>query len=376
MRAFDDFDGEINRLKTLGRLRSLTPRRAEGIYLYTDHGERLCNFSSNDYLGFASRHCDPDRQGAGASALVSGWTELHQSLADDLAGFEQMEASCLFPSGYAACSGTVATLAREGDIIFSDALNHASLIDGCRLSRATCVVYPHRDMPALRALLGEQRRRYRNAWLVTDGVFSMDGHVAPLVQICDLAEEFDASVIVDEAHATGVLGDRGAGVAELLGVKHRVDVIIGTLSKALGAHGGFVASNSQVVRYLINRCRSLIYSTALPPVVVDAARVSLNRIATTAADRQRVKSLARSVRAKLEQVVSIHEMDVPIIPVIVGADNQATCLAEKLRKHGFFVPAIRPPTVPEGTARLRISLSALHTDQMIEDLIRCVQKVL
>ena len=155
-----------------------------------------------------------------------------------------------------------------------------------------------------------------------------------------------------------------------------MDVIIGTLSKALGAHGGFVASNSQVVRYLINRCRSLIYSTALPPVVVDAARASLNRIATTAADRQRVKSLARSVRAKLEQVVSVHEMDVPIIPVIVGADHQATCLAEKLRKHGFFVPAIRPPTVPEGTARLRISLSALHTDQMIEDLIRCMQKVL
>lgn len=370
MRAFNDFDEELQRLKTQGRFRHLEIRRNDGIHLITEDQGRLCNFGTNDYLGFASKNCQPNRQGAGASALVCGWSHLHQGLVKELARLESKESVCLFPSGYAASSGTVSTLPGAGDVIFSDELNHASLIDGCRLSKAKCFIYPHRNITQLRDLLSEHRKDYDNAWIVTDSVFSMDGHLAPLEELCSLRDEFDTALIIDEAHATGVLGEKGAGLAEWLNVKERVDVVIGTLSKAVGSHGGFVASNETVVNYLINRCRPLIYSTALPQSSVVAATESVRIIQENSTERKHVTTLAQMFREELGIQLSSKEMMVPIIPVIIGEDEDAVSLASHLLELGFYVPAIRPPTVPKGLARLRISLSALHTREMVTSLVK------
>ena len=372
MSAIEDFQQSLEHLKKVERFRSLDPIRTDGAYLITESNLRLCNFGSNDYLGFASRRAQREGQGAGSSALVAGWTDSHQELSRALADFEQTESACLFPSGYAACSGVVSTLATEADVIFSDSLNHASLIDGCRLSKAKCFVYPHRDVKSLRSLLSEHRANFRRAWIVTDSVFSMDGHLAPLVDLCDAGEAFEAGLIVDEAHATGVLGECGAGLTELLGVKDRVSVVIGTLSKAIGSHGGFAASDETTINYLINHCRPLIYSTALPPTSVMAAARSLKTIQESSHERKHVKSLAMTLRGLLGLAVEHRESSVPIVPVIIGTDKESLAASLRLRDSGFYVPAIRPPTVPEGTARLRISLTALHTEKMLEDLVSCL----
>jgi len=369
MSDFSEFDKELQRLKTLERFRTLESRRTDGIYLITENHQRLCNFGSNDYLGYATQDSLKFHQGSAASPLVCGWSEIHEDLSLELARFESAEAVCLFSSGYAASSGAVATLARERDVIFSDELNHASLIDGCRLSRAKCFVYSHRDIASLRLLMSKHREHYQNAWIVTDSVFSMDGHLAPLTELCDLRDEFGAAIIIDEAHATGVFGEGGSGLAEWLNVKKRVDVIIGTLSKAIGSQGGFIASTRTIIDYLTNRCRSLIYSTALPQSSVAAAAQSVHKIMQSSRERDRVTSLAEMLRESLAIKTSSKEMLVPIIPVVVGSDGAAIAAAQQLRQAGFYVPAIRPPTVPEGQARLRISLSALHTEEMIVDLL-------
>lgn len=340
-----------------------------------DDGKRLANFGGNDYLGLASRPAPIDASGSGASALVCGWTESHQRLADALAQFESTEAAVLFPSGFAACSGTVATLAQAGDLILSDQLNHASLIDGCRLSPARCLVYPHRDCDALEDLLQRARGQSQRAWIVTDGVFSMDGHVAPLPELCDLADRYDAHLIVDEAHGTGVMGAGGRGVCEAYGVKDRVPIRIGTLSKAIGSHGGFVAATRVVVDYLINRCRPLIYSTALPPASVRAAEASLEQIRTQPQLRQRLHDLAGHLRRGLGIDSAPLEQTVPIVPVIVGSDERACEASSRLWEAGFYVPAIRPPTVPEGSARLRISLSALHQQATVDELLQHLRRL-
>ncbi len=369
MPSFKHLAQELHQLERQGRNRRLVSRDVNGVWIESSAGERLCNFGSNDYLGYAAREVGNGPVGSGASALVSGWTHSHQLLTERLADFESTAAAVLFPSGYAACSGTVATLACKGDVIFSDSLNHASLIDGCRLASANCVIYPHRDMTALKKLLSQHRPQHRSAWIVTDGVFSMDGHLAPLPQICDLAEEFDVAVIVDEAHGTGVIGEHGSGACEFFNVKNRVAVRIGTLSKSIGSHGGFAASSQLIIDYLINRCRSLIYSTSLPVCSVEASIGALAEIQDDQGPRQHLRSLVRKIWLGLGQELSRGEGEIPIIPVIIGDDQSAVEASGFLRNAGFYVPAIRPPTVPEGTARLRISLSAAHSHQMVDDLV-------
>ncbi len=368
----DHFSRQLSELDAKGRRRELVPRRLDGPWIVLADGRRLINFGGNDYLGLATRSVDSVATGAGsgASPLVCGWTDAHQRLAETLASFEGTESAVLFPSGYAACSGTVATLAGEGDLILSDQLNHASLIDGCRLSRARTTVFAHRDCQELEQILSRCRDEFAQVWIVTDGVFSMDGHLAPLRELCEIAERFGAHLIVDEAHATGVLGETGSGLCEALGVKDRVAVRIGTLSKAIGSQGGFVAAKRVVVDYLINRARSLIYSTALSPLAVAAAEDALRQIASQPQRRVALEQLARSTRRGLGIQVDPPEDSVPIIPVIVGEDARAVRFSQMLAGAGFYVPAIRPPTVPEGTARLRISLSALHQPTMLENLLR------
>lgn len=370
---FDHFGEELNQLDQIGRRRRLLPRRSLGV-TFQQEGQTFINFGSNDYLGLANHQASKDiARGSGASALVCGWTTAHDELANAIASFESTESAIVFPSGYAACSGVAATLPGQQDLILSDALNHASLIDGCRLSRADCLVYPHRDCEQVERLLIRHRDHYRKIWLITDSVFSMDGHLAPLRSLCDLADRFDAYLLVDEAHATGVMGADGSGVCEELGVKHRIPVRVGTLSKAMGSQGGFVAGPAIVIDYLINRCRTLIYSTALAPPAVAAAMDSLGRLASEPWRRSRVRHGSRQIRQALAMRGDGPEMDVPIIPWIIGDETTAIRRSRQLWDRGVYVPVIRPPTVPEGSSRLRISVSADHTDEMLQQLIDAVR---
>ena len=378
---FAHLASQLAQFASTGRLRELVPRTIRGAKILLSDGRELINFGGNDYLGIGwqaplgSESSVARTRGSGASPLLCGWTDLHQRLSESLACFEATEAAALFPSGFAACSGTVATLPQAGDLIMSDQLNHASLIDGCRLSRAECIVYRHLDCDDLNTTLSRVRDRYRHVWLVTDGVFSMDGHVAPLRRLCEIAERFDGRLIVDEAHATGVLGATGSGLCEELGVKDRVPIRIGTLSKAIGSQGGFVAGPRVVIDFLVNRCRSLVYSTALSPASAAAASHALEFIRLHPEIRTRLGDLARRVRSELSIPAEPPEAGIPIIPLIVGDDMLARDASISLAESGFYVPAIRPPTVPEGAARLRVSLSALHDDSMIEGLLAQLRRL-
>lgn len=360
--------------------RRLIPRTHQGPYLI--EGERrLINFGSNDYLGIAMQSMALDASrgaaGAGASPLVCGFTPLHARLCDQLAALEGTESALLFPSGFAACSGTIAALAEPGDLVMSDALNHASLIDGCRLSKAERFIYPHCDHRAVAMLLETHRKRFERVFIVTDSVFSMDGTRAPLVELADVADAFGAMLLVDEAHATGVLGDRGAGLCDALGLENRVPVRIGTLSKALGAHGGFVVGPQLVTDYLLHKARSLIYSTAAPPMVIAAAIEGLRIVREEPERRRSVLRLATDLVQRLNQLgLRASDHGTPIVPLVLGDSRQTLAAAEELAEAGFYVPAIRPPTVPQNTARLRISLSAAHSDEMVDALCRAIATIL
>lgn len=340
-------------------------------------GRELINFGSNDYLSLAADRrlaeaareaCLREGWGAGASPLVVGHAESHRKLEQALAEFEGTEAALLFSSGFAANLGAVAALVDRGDVVFADELNHASLIDGCRLSRADIHVYPHGDWQKLEELL-RQDTGLRRRLIVSDSLFSMQGDLAPLAELAGLAERFGAMLLVDEAHATGVFGCRGRGVAEHLGVEDRVHVRVGTLSKGLGCHGGFVSGSRKLIDWLINRARPYVFSTAPPPANSAAALAALDIVR---AEPQRGRDLltrAAALRAELQaQGWNIGRSQSQIIPVVVGESARALELASALRGRGLFVPAIRPPSVPEGQACLRISLAWGHTPAMIRQL--------
>ncbi len=376
MQNFQFLADRLRQLRDGGRFRELVPRSAEGVHLRSADGGQLINFGGNDYLGLAAeRQSVPAPSGSTASALICGWTAQHQALADDLARLESTESAVLFPTGFAACCGTIATLCDEGDLILSDRLNHASLIDGCRLSKAARHVFDHRDHGAVEQILKQRRQQFDRVWIVTDGVFSMDGDVAPLPQLCDLAERYDAILVVDEAHGTGVLGRNGSGLCEELDVKDRVAIRIGTLSKAIGGQGGFVAAPAVVTDYLANRCRPLIYSTALTPAAVASATAAIQTIASQPERRDHLHHLSQWIRRELSIHADPVESKVPIIPLPVGDDAAAVNMSQQLAQRGFFVPAIRPPTVPPGTARLRISLSAAHRQPMVAQLVRAIREL-
>jgi 8-amino-7-oxononanoate synthase len=337
-------------------------------------GRRVLCFASNDYLGLAGDErlvrasiaaLESAGAGAAASPLISGHMELHAVLERELAEWLGCEAAVLFGSGYHANIGTIAALVRPEDEVFSDALNHASLIDGCRLARARVSIYPHRDTAALGRALAASRARRR--LVVTDSVFSMDGDVAPLAEIAALAERHDAWMMVDEAHATGVFGPEGAGLVAELELGSRVTVRMGTLGKALGGYGAFVAGSRPLVDWLVNRARAYVYSTALPPAIVGAVRASV-AIARSEADRR--ESLwrnARRLHAGLARAgLAPAPLESPIVPLVLGASRTALDVARRSLADGVLSPAIRPPTVPEGTARLRLTPIATHTDEQID----------
>ncbi|SDR18023.1 aminotransferase class I/II-fold pyridoxal phosphate-dependent enzyme [Natronobacterium texcoconense] len=333
-----------------------------------DFDDEKLVFASNNYLGLArdsrvqraaERATRSVGTGAGASRLVTGDTHLHRALERDIAECKRTERALVFPSGYAANVGTIASL--EPDRIFSDALNHASIIDGCRLTDAETVVYDHCDPDDLAAKCESAAAEADpdEQWLVvTDTVFSMDGDVAPLESLCAIAETYGAWLMVDEAHATGLFDD-GGGVVQREGLSDRVDVQMGTLSKALASQGGYVAGSDALVEYLLNDARSFVYSTGLAPPAVGAAREAL-RIAREDDRRNDLWETVEILRDGLEAMGYEVLGSSQILPVLIGERDLAIELAERVREHGIVAPPIRPPTVPEGTSRIRIAPMATH----------------
>ena len=337
-------------------------------------GRRYLLLSSNNYLGLATHPalraaaCRAIEQygcGTGASRLIAGHLDLHAAVEAKLAAFKGTDAALLFPSGYQANVGTISALVGRGDRVYSDALNHASIIDGCRLSRASVHVYPHRDVRALEAELAASAPEGRRL-IVTDSVFSMDGDRAPLAALAALAEQYHSWLMVDEAHATGVLGARGAGLAEADGVSERVDVHLGTLGKALGSAGAYVAGSRALIDWLVNRARSFVYTTGLAPAAAAAAGAALDIIVAEPARRDALARNATRLRAGLRALGFDAGGDTHIIAVIVGDTRATLRLGDALRARGVLAQPIRPPTVPEGTARLRVTPMATHDESQID----------
>jgi 8-amino-7-oxononanoate synthase len=377
---------ELERLESLDQRRFLKSLEQANAREVRYQGRLLVNFSSNDYLGLASHprvkaaaHAaiEEFHASAGSSRLICGNLAIHERLESRLANFKQKEAALVFSSGYVANLGIITALVGEGDQIFSDALNHASIIDGCRLSRGQVFVYRHQDLNHLEDLL-RRAPAGRRRLLVSDAVFSMDGDVADLPGLAALAAAHECLLMLDEAHATGVLGSTGRGIVEhfvergrLAAGKDCVDVAMGTLSKALGSFGGFVACSANLREFLINKARSFIFATALPPSAAGAALESLQLLGEEPFFRESLWKNFVALKSRLgEYGLDVAASETPIVPLTFGAEAVALRMSERLAGRGYFVPAIRPPSVPKGTSRLRVTLCANHSGGEIEGLVK------
>jgi 8-amino-7-oxononanoate synthase len=358
-----------------------TGRQGRGVEL---DGRSLVNFGSNDYLGYAgdvrltkaaSRASCAEGFGAGASPLVSGHSSTHAALEAALAHLLGTGDALLFPSGFAANAATIAALVGPGDVVVSDERNHASIIDGCRLSRADVAVFPHRDAAAAERLLkGSAARR---KLVVTDSLFSMDGTMAPLDDLAEVSARHGAMLLVDEAHATGVFGARGSGLIEETGTADGVHVRVGTLSKALGAAGGFVAGHPRLVDWLRHSARAWVFSTAHPPAVAGAALRAVELLGEEPQRRTALLDRATAFRDRLRAAGrDLGDAAGQIVPVIVGSAERAVTLAARLADAGLFVPAIRPPSVPAGGSLVRASLAWHHTDDDLDRLLDALARSL
>lgn len=340
-------------------------------------------FSSNDYLGL-SRHpevieaavkaTEKYGAGAGASRLISGNIPLYEELEEILADFKGTEKAIVFSSGYLANLGAVTSLAGRGDLIAADRLNHASLQDSAVLSRAELKRYRHGDIKDLKRCL--ENSSAKKKLIVTDGVFSMDGDIAPLPQIQELAEIYDAIVFLDDAHSTGVLGEKGKGTCSHFNIHSERIVQMGTLSKALGSLGGFIAGSSQLIDFLINRSRSLIYTTALPPSALAASIASLKILMKDSSLLERLRQNSLFVREELKASgFDLLLTQTPIMPLMMYDEAKALRFSKKLLEEGIYIPAIRPPTVPKGASRLRLTVSAGHSREEIERGLGTIKKI-
>jgi len=343
-------------------------------------GRRVLLLCSNDYLGLANhpkvRGAAADAAmrwgaGAGASRLISGNMQPHSRLEKRLAAFKGYESALLFGSGYLANTGTIAALARRGEVVFSDQLNHASIIDGCRLSRADTFVYRHGDVEHLS--WGLRKAGERAALIVTDGVFSMDGDVAPLAELAELAKRHGCRLMVDEAHATGAIGPGGRGSVAAAGLSGEVDVVMGTLGKALGSYGAYVCASRETTDYLLNTARSFIFSTALPPSAAAAGLAALELLESQPDRVSRLAINARTLRdALLGEGLEVGGSETQIVPVGVGEADAAMDLCERVLEGGVFAQGIRPPTVPEGSSRLRLTVMSTHRREELERAAKLV----
>jgi 8-amino-7-oxononanoate synthase len=370
---------ELEELGLYRRLRMVSGPQGPRVVL---DGRPVLLLCSNNYLGLADhprvREAAADAAmrwgvGAGASRLVSGAMTAHRRLEEALAEFEGTEAALLFGSGYLANLGVVSSLVGRGEVVFSDELNHASIIDGCRLSRAETFVYEHCDVDHL--AYGLRQAEGRGALIVTDGVFSMDGDIAPLAEIVELARRYDARVIVDEAHGTGALGPGGRGAVADAGLDGEVDVVVGTLGKALGSYGAYVACDAEMAQYLINTARSLIFSTALPPPAAAGALAALDLLREQPRRVDKLQANADTLRSALHhEGFEVTGAQTQIVPLIVGDAQLAMRVCEAALERGVFAQAIRPPTVPEGTSRLRLAVMASHTRSELREAAQTLSR--
>jgi len=366
---------ELEGIEARGLLRA--PRTIEGPVgpRVSIDGRDTLLFCTNDYLGLANHPAvklaakgavDKYGAGAGASRLVAGTLSIHQELEASLAELKGAEAAIVFGSGYLANIGTVSALMQQGDIIYSDALNHASIIDACRLSHASVRVFPHKDTLALEKMLDDDAE-FGKRLIVTDGVFSMDGDIAPLPELVRLASEYECYLMVDDAHATGVVGPDGRGTAAHFGLEGHIVIQMGTLSKALGSYGAFVAGTRELIDYLVNRARSFIFTTALPPASAAAALEALRVIGREPHRREQLWNNANLLREGLIALgFDVGSSETFIIPVIISDARECLGMAEALLEEGVFAQAIRPPSVPRGASRLRVVPTAEHSKDDIE----------
>ena len=341
-------------------------------------GRELINMSSNDYLGLANHPelreaakagADAWGSGAGAVRTIAGTLDVHEALEVELAAWKGAEATLVFQSGFAGNLGTIPALVGRGDVILSDELNHASIIDGCRLSRAEIRRFAHADADSLREQLTACAPDQRKL-VVTDGVFSMDGDIAPLPDICEVAESFNAMVMVDDAHGSGVLGRGGRGSVDHFGLHGRVHVQLGTLSKAIGSMGGYIAGSQGLRDYLTHTARPLLFSTSHPPAVVEATRAAIRVLSREPERVDRLWANARFFKQGLSDLgMDLGRSATPITPVIVGEAERAHALSDRLRQCGVFVQSVVFPTVPRGAARVRAMVSAAHSE---EDLAQAI----
>jgi glycine C-acetyltransferase len=377
-------EDELAQLKNLSvyrRLRLIEAQQGPTVML---DGSAVVNFSSNNYLGLANHPalCKAAKEaidrygcGSGASRLISGNMTLHEELEHKLAELKGAEAALVFNSGFQANTGILSTLVAEGDVILSDALNHASIIDGCRLARAKVVVYGHCDLDQLERGLKEVSA-HRRKLIVTETLFSMDGDEAPLTEIVGLAEKYGAMIMVDEAHATGVFEPDGAGLVAKLGLGDRVLVQMGTLGKALGGFGAYVAGSRALRELLINRCRSFVFTTSLPPAIMAMGIAAVDLVMQEPERRQALWQNCERLRIGLKSLgYALGNSQSQILPLIVGDATQCMQLSQRLLERGVFAQGIRPPTVPPGTSRLRITLMATHTKEQLEQALNTFEEV-
>ena len=375
-----DLQARLDELTELGlhrRMRLVSGPQGPRVVL---DGKPVLLLCSNNYLGLADhprvREAAADAAmrwgaGAGASRLVSGTMTVHRRLEEQLAAFKGTERALLFGSGYLANVGVVSALAGEGQVVFSDELNHASIIDGCRLARASTAVYRHGDVEHLAWKI--ERAEGRGGVIVTDSVFSMDGDVAPLTELLDLARRFGLRLVVDEAHGTGALGPGGRGAVAAAGLDGEVDVVVGTLGKALGAYGAFAACDATMADYLTNCARSLIFSTALPPPAVAGAMAALELLIEEPRRVDDLQANAGTLRDELaREGFDVAGSTTQIVPLVVGEASVAMRICEAALEHGVFAQAIRPPTIPEGTSRLRLAVMASHTKHELREAARAI----
>ncbi|RID84081.1 8-amino-7-oxononanoate synthase [Peribacillus asahii] len=380
----DYLSQELQQIREQGLFRTLRRIDASSDTETVLEGKKVLLFSSNNYLGLANdsrmkeKAIEAIKQfgtGSGGSRLTTGNLSLHEQLERDIASFKGKEASLVFSSGFLANVGIISTLMKQGDVILSDSLNHASIIDGCRLSKADTVIYNHVDMNDLEKKL-QSVTSYQRKLIVTDGVFSMDGNIAPLPAIVSLAQKYGAMVMVDDAHSTGILGKTGAGTAEYFGLTNQIDLLMGTLSKSIGAEGGYVAASHSLIQYLRNKARSFIFQTALSPSVVAASIEGIRIIREERERSVRLLENAEFLRNGLKKSgFSLVDGSTPILAVLIGSAQDAVHFSKRLEEEGIFAPAIRPPTVPEGMSRIRLTIMATHRQEQLEYALHTFVKI-
>jgi len=374
----DILQNDLEQLEAQGLYRSLKQVASAQDRTVIFKGQEVLNFSSNDYLGLANdaqlkktaiQAIEEYGLGSGASRLICGNMIPHEKLEEELALLKHAEAALVYSSGYMANCGIIPSLMDRHGVILSDKFNHASIIDGILLSRAEFLRYPHVDMQVLEEMLKKIPTQKRKL-IVTDSVFSMDGDRALLEDIVRLAKQYQAMVMVDEAHGFGVLGKNGGGLVEELGLSHEIDIQMGTLSKAAGCMGAYVAGSSILRNYLINKSRSFIYTTAMPPMMAESARTALKIITQEPQRREKLLKAAEQLRRDLKTIgFDTMNSSTPIIPILVKDSQQAVTMSQRLLEKGILVQAIRPPTVPQGTARLRLTVTAAHTPEDLNQLL-------